>query len=79
MQFVAEIKEKLDVDSFGNSIFAALRDGLVRHPNIDLGTCKKTNEGLLEVNGLIYIPNDEELQQRIISFRLSHPVAGHPE
>lgn len=78
MQFVLEIKEKLELDSFANSFLATLRYGLARHPKVDLGTCRQNSNGLLEVNGLIYKQSDKELQQRIISSRHSHPVAGHP-
>lgn len=73
-----EIIKKLNVDTMGQSILRAIRDKLPRHPHVDLGLCKINDEGLLEVNGLVYIPGDMELQGRIISSRHSHPAAGHP-
>ena len=76
--FSNEVKLKLETDAMGQSILKALHQKLLRHPHVDLGSCKMNREGLLEVNGLLYIPEDIELRGRIISSRHSHPAAGHP-
>lgn len=77
-KFASELKKKFDLDLFGQSIVSALDKKLKRHQHVDLATCKMNEEGLLEVNGLVYVPDDLELQQSIISSRHSHPAAGHP-
>ena len=77
LKFASELKEKLERDSLGQSIILASDKKFNRHPKVDLATCK-INDGLLEVNGLIYVPDDLELQQKIISSRHSHPAVGHP-
>lgn len=76
--FVNELKKKLATDTFGQDILNALKKQLPRHSQVDLAICQLNKDGLLEINGLIYIPDDLRLRQRIISTRHSHPVAGHP-
>ena len=63
LKFASELKEKLERDSLGQSIISALDKNFNRHPKVDLATCK-INDGLLEVNGLIYVPDDLGLQQK---------------
>lgn len=75
---VEDLKKKLENDSFGKSVIDALHKKLNRHPHVDLADCCQNDEGLLEVGGLVYIPDDIDLRRRIISSRHSHPAAGHP-
>lgn len=78
ISFINELKQKLAVDTFGQDILSALEKKAPRHPHVDLASCQLNQDGLLEINGLIYIPDDLKLRQKIISARHAHPVAGHP-
>ena len=53
-------------DPLAQEIKDALRTDQRRHPKVPLGECKVHDNGLLTINNLIYIPNDERLQCKII-------------
>lgn len=65
-------------DSWAQSIIQALRTQANRHPDVDLATCNIDDDGILNINQYIYVPNDDALRLRIIKARHDHPAAGHP-
>lgn len=75
--FHAEVSKSLATDTLGQSVIKALNSGDSRHPKVALAECSYSN-GLLLVNGLLYIPDDESLQAKIIRSCHEHPAAGHP-
>lgn len=73
-----DIIKALSNDQLAKEIIKALETDRRHHPRVPLGECKVHKNGLLTVNGLIYIPNDEQLQCKIIKHCHEHPAAGHP-
>lgn len=71
------IKSSLASDPLGQEIIQALSRKEKRHPKVALSECAY-QEGLLYVDGLLYVPCDPELQCDIIRSRHDHPAAGHP-
>ena len=71
------ISVALKNDPLGQSILKALNNHDQRHPKVALSECEVRN-GLLLVNGLLYVPDNEKLQAQILSSRHDHPAAGHP-
>jgi hypothetical protein len=72
-----EIKSALAEDSEAQSIVDALKRGLRRHPNIPIAECELKDE-LLHAYGLVYVPDNLDLQGKIIASCHDHPAAGHP-
>jgi hypothetical protein len=72
-----DIKTTLEQDPEAQSIIDALNKGLRKHPRVPIGECE-VKEDLLYVYGLVYIPNNLELQRKIIASCHDHPAAGHP-
>ena len=71
------IKEALGKDKVAQNIIEAIKAKHQRHPKISLADCEY-KDGLLLVDNLIYIPDDEALQAKIIKSCHEHPAAGHP-
>jgi hypothetical protein len=75
--FTSAIREAPPNDSLGQEIIRALRDKDQRHPKVALSECEYKDD-LLFVNGLLYVPNNEDLQAKIIHHGHDHPAACHP-
>jgi transposase InsO family protein len=75
--FHSDIKNALLHDDLGKEITHALCTKANRHPKVALSECDY-KDGLLFVDGLIYVPADEELQAKILRHYHDHPAAGHP-
>jgi hypothetical protein len=75
--FHSDIKNALLHDVLGKELIHALRIKANRHPKVALSECDY-KDGLLFVNGLLYVPADEELQAKILRHYHDHPAAGHP-
>jgi hypothetical protein len=71
------IVSSLTKDTLGQEIIKALETNQSRHPKVPLSECSYASN-LLSVYGLIYVPNDEDLQRRIIQHIHDHPASGHP-
>ena len=65
-------------DKLMKEITHALKQGDKQHPKVPLGECIIKDE-LIYIFGLLYIPDNEELQREIIHIHHDHPAAGHPE
>lgn len=56
----------------------ALENGETRHRTVPLGECiYDPKDALLYVNKLLYIPDNEALQAKIINSSHEHPPTGH--
>lgn len=77
---LADIKLGYASDVLYSELVALLnsKEPSPRHKAIELSTCSVDDDGLLRVNGLVYVPDDEDLRRRLIESRHSHPVSGHP-
>jgi hypothetical protein len=60
-----EIREKSNKDETIEGIREKLKNGITRDGKIALGLCEEKN-GLLTYDGLIWIPDDDELRIRIL-------------
>jgi hypothetical protein len=79
--FQSAIRNALLHDDLGKEIIHALCTKANRHPKVALSECEyRDQDGLLFVNGLLYVPTDEELPQaaKILRHYHDHPAAGHP-
>jgi hypothetical protein len=77
--FHSDIKNALLHDVLGKELIHALRTKANRHPKVALSEYEyHDKDGLLFVNGLLYVPADEELQAKILRHYHDHPAAGHP-
>jgi hypothetical protein len=74
---VEDIKAALTHDTEAQSIIDALHQDSRRHPKVPIGECE-IKEDLLHIYGLVYVPDDPELQRKIIASCHEHPAAGHP-
>ena len=72
-----DIKAALTQDTEAQSIIDALSRGLRKHPHVPIGECE-VKDDLLHIYGLVYVPNDLDLQRKIIACCHDHPAAGHP-
>jgi hypothetical protein len=54
-----------------------LRKGITRDSKIPLGLCEEDN-GLLLYEGLIWVPDDDDLRLRILQQHHDSQAAGHP-
>lgn len=72
-----KIIEALKNDALAKEIIKALETNQSRHPKVDLAECKY-NGRTLTVYGLLYVPENLELQRQIIYSKHDHPAAGHP-
>jgi hypothetical protein len=75
--FHSDIRNALLHDDLGKEIIHALRSKVNHHPQVALSECEY-QDGLLLVNGLLYVPTDEELHANILRHYHDHPAAGHP-
>jgi hypothetical protein len=75
--FHSDIRNALLHDDLGKEITHALRTKANRHPKVALSEYDY-KDGLLLVNGLLYVPADEELQAKTLRHYHDHPAAGHP-
>jgi hypothetical protein len=74
--FTSAIRDALPNDFLGQEIIRALRDKDQRHPKVALSEWEYKDD-LLFINGLLYVPNDEELQVKIIHHSHDHPAATY--
>jgi hypothetical protein len=72
-----EIREKSNEDETIRGIREKLKNGVTRDGKIALGLCEE-KDGLLTYDGLIWIPDDDELRIRILRDHHDSQVAGHP-
>jgi len=72
-----DIREALATDTLAQEILEALQNGDKKHNTIPLGECEVHN-GLILVNGLVYVPETPDLYLRILKNCHDHPAAGHP-
>src|SRR5690606_18559802 len=75
--FLSDIRTVLETDNLAKEIITALQNGDIRHPKVPLSECQYSGN-LLLVHGLVYIPNDLDLQRRLLQNIHDHPAAGHP-
>ena len=73
----AEIRNALKDDKLGQEIIQALQKKEQRHPRVDISECSYSND-LLYIYGLVYVPENIELQRKVIEGCHDHPAAGHP-
>ncbi|HLO99762.1 MAG TPA: reverse transcriptase domain-containing protein [Fimbriimonas sp.] len=79
MGFDDAIRKAQATDPLAKELVSALQEGSLKHSTIPLAECTyNSDEKLLYVYSLLYVPPDEELQMRIIRSRHDHPAAGHP-
>jgi hypothetical protein len=77
--FHSDIRKVLLNDGLSKEVIHALRTKASRHPKVALSECEyHDQESLLFVNGLLYVPADEELQAKILLHYHDHLAAGHP-
>ena len=74
--FNDEIRTLLPSDALGKSILLALENFETKHPTVPLGECTY-DDGLLYVNKLLYIQDNELLQAKVLNSCHEHPAAGH--
>jgi hypothetical protein len=72
-----EIRKKSNGDETIRGIWEKLKNGVTRDGKIALGLCEE-RDGLLTYDGLIWIPDDDELRIRILRDHHDSRVAGHP-
>ena len=72
-----EVRQLLASDKPAKEIILALKQGDKQHPKVPLGECIIKDE-LIYIFGLLYIPDNEELQREIIHIHHDHQAAGHP-
>ena len=71
------ILSALPDDELARSISQALSENQSRHPKVPLSECSYSGN-LLTIYGLVYVPDNEDLQRRIIQYIHDHPASGHP-
>jgi hypothetical protein len=72
-----EIREKSNEDETIKGIREKLKNGVTRDGKIALGLCEE-KDGLLTYDGLVWIPDDDELRIRILRDHHDARAAGHP-
>jgi hypothetical protein len=72
-----ELKTALELDPLAKDIIRALLNKQKRHPRVALAECQYEN-GILTIEDLIYVPDNEELRCKIISSCHDPPTVGHP-
>jgi hypothetical protein len=76
-ELLQEIKEKTGKDKAMTETMDKLKNGTTKDSKIALGLCE-IRDGLLVYDGLIWIPDDNELRLRIIRDHHDAKLAGHP-
>jgi hypothetical protein len=74
---IAEIRKKTKLDREIQEVVNKLRRGVTRDSKVPLGLCEEDN-GLLLYEGLIWVPNNDELRLRILHEHHDAQAAGHP-
>jgi hypothetical protein len=74
---IVEIWEKTKLDKEIQEVVNKLRRGVTRDSKIPLGLCEEDN-GLLLYEGLIWVPNNDELRLRILHEHHDAQAAGYP-
>ena len=77
IQSNTKVRQLLTSDKLAKEITLALKQGDKRHPKVPLGECIIKDE-LIYIFGLLYVPDNEELQREIIHIHHDYPAAGHP-
>jgi hypothetical protein len=77
LELLKEIKEKTEKDGELKDILKTLRNGERRDSWVALGLSEE-QDGILSYEGLIWIPQDDELRLRILWDHHDAPIAGHP-
>ena len=71
-----EIIKALKKDKLAQEIIKALQTRQKQYKIVPLRQCQ-VSEGLIFINGLIYIPNNLALQQKILKSCHKYPAASH--
>jgi hypothetical protein len=74
---IAKIREKTKLDKEIQEVVNKLCRGVTRDSKIPLGLCEEDN-GLLLYEGLIWVPNNDELRLQILHEHHDTQAAGHP-
>ncbi|KAL5592954.1 uncharacterized protein BROUX77_001646 [Berkeleyomyces rouxiae] len=77
MSLVDEVKIALSTDKWALDVISALRGQSTKPPDVDLSVCRLDNDGLLFVNDLLYLPNED---LRVRALKNCHDImpSGHP-
>jgi hypothetical protein len=76
-ELLKEIKLKMARDPLMQEVITKLRNGEWKDSRIALGLCQE-EEGLLTYEGLLWIPDDNQLRLRLLYDHHNALVAGHP-
>jgi len=76
-ELLSEIREQSAKDKEVREILGKKASGNTCDGKIALGLCKE-KEGVLIYDGLIWIPNNDELRLRILRDHHDAQAAGHP-
>jgi hypothetical protein len=76
-ELLQEIRTKTNKDKEVTNIRTKRANGITRDGKIALGLCEE-KDGLLTYDGLIWIPEDDELRLRILRDNHDAKSAGHP-
>jgi hypothetical protein len=76
--FLKRIKDALHKDPEATEIMQLLRSDRQSSDRFSLADYEINSDGLLMFQGLIYVPNETELQLSILKAYHDHPTAGHP-
>jgi hypothetical protein len=76
-QLLQEIKDKTTNDPVMQDTITKLQRGETKDSKIPLGLCQ-VRDGLLTYDGLLWIPDDDELRLKIMHDHHDTKVAGHP-
>jgi len=66
----------LATDTLAQEILEGLQNGDKKHKTVSFEECE-VHDGLILVNGLVYVPEIPDLYLRILKNCHDHPVAGH--
>ena len=76
-ELVKKITERKNNDKEMLEIIKLVEEGTRKNNKVALGLCEYQN-GLLTYDGLIWIPNNDELRLEILKQHHDHELAGHP-
>jgi hypothetical protein len=76
-ELLQEIKEKTETDPVMKDTITKLKRGETKDSKIALGLCD-IQEGFLTYEGLLWIPDDDELRLKILHDHHDSKAAGHP-
>jgi hypothetical protein len=76
-ELLKEIRLKTARDPLMQEVITKLRNGEWKDSRVVLGLCQE-EEGLLTYEGLLWIPDDNQLRLRLLYNHQDALVAGHP-